>query len=129
MDLLEKVDQIRARTGLSYREAKALLEAANGDLLEALALFEDTHERSEFWVKSGELVTKVKELIHQGNVTNIRIKSQDKLLLDIPLTAGVIAAVLAPQITILAALASLFSQFQIEVERKNQQKQETPQTE
>lgn len=129
MDILEKVDQIRARTGLSYREAKALLEATNGDVLEALARFEETHERSEFWVKSGELVTKVKELIHQGNVTNIRIKSQDKLLLDIPLTAGVVAALLAPQITILAALASLFSQFQIEVERKNQNQQDAPETE
>lgn len=119
MDLLAKIDQIRARTGLSYREARGLLAAADGDLLEALALFEDKNERSEIWVKSGELVTKVKELIHQGNVTNLRIKTQDKVLVDIPLTAGVVAALLAPQITILAALASLFSQFQIEVERNN----------
>jgi hypothetical protein len=126
MDILEKVDQIRVRTGLSYREAKELLEAADGDVLEALARFEETHERSEFWVKSGELVNKVKELIHQGNVTNIRIKSQDKLLLDIPLTAGVIATLLAPQVTILAALASLFSQFEIQVERKNQKTNEAP---
>jgi hypothetical protein len=124
MDILEKVEQIRARTGLSYREAKALLEAANGDVLEALSRFEETHQRSEFRVKSSELVTKVKELIHEGNVTNIRIKSQEKVLLDIPLTAGVIAALLAPQITILAALASLFSQFQVEVQRKREKEED-----
>jgi len=120
MDILEKIDEIRARTGLGYREAKALLEAADWDVIEALARFEESGQKSEFSVKSNELVAKIKELIHQGNVTNLRIKSQDKMLLDIPLTAGVVATLLAPQITILTALASLFSNFQIEVERKSE---------
>jgi len=37
---LEKIDQLRERAGIGYREAKQILEQADGDLLEALIYLE-----------------------------------------------------------------------------------------
>ena len=42
MDItLEKVDQVRERTGVSYGEAKSALEISNGDVLNAIILLEE----------------------------------------------------------------------------------------
>ena len=42
MDItLEKVDQVRERTGVSYAEAKNALEISNGDVLNAIILLEE----------------------------------------------------------------------------------------
>lgn len=41
MDQLEKVEKIREKTGVTYEEAKAALEAANGDILDALVYLEN----------------------------------------------------------------------------------------
>ena len=72
--------------------------------------------RSEFQVKGDELVKKVKELIHQGNVRKIIIKD-DKggVFMEIPLTVGVIGAVFAPVLAAIGALAALVGVFTVEV--------------
>ena len=72
--------------------------------------------RSEFQVKGDELVKKVKELIHQGNIRKIIIKD-DKggVFMEIPLTVGVIGAVFAPVLAAIGALAALVGVFTVEV--------------
>ncbi|MCI6012450.1 MAG: UBA/TS-N domain protein, partial [Firmicutes bacterium] len=40
MDVLEKAEKIREKTGVTYEEAKAALEAADGDILDALVYLE-----------------------------------------------------------------------------------------
>jgi hypothetical protein len=65
------------------------------------------------------VVGKIKELIHQGNVRRIIIKNDDgKSLIEVPLTVGVVGAVLAPVWAAIGAVAALVTSCSIEVERE-----------
>ncbi len=125
---LEKIDIIRERTGVSYREAKDALERADGNVPEALIDLEAKKPggwTEEFSVKSGEVVDKVKELIRQGNVTKIRVKQDGKTLVEIPVTLGAISAVFLPQLAALGVLVAVFKRCTIEVVRSDGGSEET----
>jgi hypothetical protein len=73
----------------------------------------------EFSINADELVTRVKNLVHEGNVTKIIVRDeQDKLLLELPVTAGLIGAVMAPWLAALGAIAALVTRCKVTVERK-----------
>ena len=70
-------------------------------------------------LKGEELLKKVKELIHEGNVRRIIIKSKDgKTLIELPLTLGVVGALLAPVLAAVGAIAALVTECSIVVERE-----------
>ncbi len=119
--LLEKIDLLRERADISYADARALLEEAGGDVLQALVLAEQRgKERKEFvFTKGSELLERVKEIIRQGNVSKIRVKTGDDIVLEIPITAGVVGALVAPTLAIVGAVAALATNCSIEVERLN----------
>lgn len=78
---------------------------------------EENVRREEFRVRGEGLVKKVKELVHEGNIRRILIMDGDgRTLLDIPLTLGVLGALVAPQLAALGALAALVSDATIVVE-------------
>lgn len=126
---LEKIDIIRERTGVSYREAKEALEKSGGNVVEALIEMEGKKQGSgwteEFSVRSGEVVDRVKELIREGNVTKIRVKQEDKVLVEIPVTLGAISAVFLPQLAALGVLVAVFKRCTIEVVRADGKSEET----
>ena len=74
---------------------------------------------------SGEaVVSKVKELIREGNIRRITIQNEaGKTLLEIPLTFGVVGALLAPQLAALGAVGALIANLSIKIERGNQDQQ------
>jgi hypothetical protein len=73
---------------------------------------------SEFRVRGENLIARIKELIHEGNVRRIIIKNDEgRTLLEIPLTIGVVGAVLAPVWAALGALAALAADLRIVVEK------------
>lgn len=75
--------------------------------------------REEFTVSSDDLIEKVKQLLHEGNVTRIIIKDEKgKTLLEIPATIGVIGVLLAPWLAALGAIAALATNCRIVVERR-----------
>ncbi|UCF45541.1 MAG: DUF4342 domain-containing protein [Candidatus Bathyarchaeota archaeon] len=75
--------------------------------------------REEFSVSASNLVDRVKELLHEGNVTRIVVKDEKgKPLLEIPATIGVIGTVLAPWLTALGVIAALATSCRIVVERR-----------
>jgi hypothetical protein len=83
---------------------------------------EDYHYRAptteSFSVKGEELLAKVKELIAQGNVRSITIQNkQGKTILVLPLTLGVVGALLAPPLAAVGAVAALLTDCTIKVER------------
>lgn len=76
--------------------------------------------RNEFKVKGEELLKKIKELIHEGNVSRIIIKDDSgRTYLEIPVTIGVVGAIFAPVLAAVGALAALAANFTIEVIRKD----------
>lgn len=79
----------------------------------------------EIEIDSKELVDQVKRLIQAGNVRRLIIRTpDDKLLLEIPLTAGVVAGgvvtLVAPVLAALGAMAALLAQVKIQVVREKQ---------
>ena len=71
----------------------------------------------ELQVVGEQLLTKVKELIREGNVRRIRIKQDGHVVLEIPLARGVVGIVLAPTLAAIGAVGALLAQCSIEVVR------------
>lgn len=71
-----------------------------------------------FEIKGEDLLKKVKELIREGNVRKITIlNKKGKEIIVIPLTIGVVGALLAPVLAAVGAVAALVSECTIKVER------------
>ncbi len=75
--------------------------------------------REEFTVSGSNLVNRVKELLHEGNVTRVIVKDEkDNVLVEIPATVGVIGVVVAPWLAVLGVIAALATKCRIVVERR-----------
>jgi hypothetical protein len=73
----------------------------------------------EFRVKGEELLAKIKQLVHEGNIRRIIIKDKDgKVLIEFPLTFGVVGLVLAPTLAAVGALAALVTEATVMVEKE-----------
>jgi len=81
----------------------------------------ESKNKSEFSVTGEELLAKFKELIHEGNVRKVIIKNdKGETYLEIPVTIGLIGAIVAPVFAAIGALAALAANFTIVVERKEE---------
>ena len=79
---------------------------------------EEESKTEEFKVSGDELISKVKELVRQGNIRRVIIKNEEgRTLIDIPLTLGVVGALIAPQLAALGAIAALITHGTIVVEK------------
>jgi len=73
----------------------------------------------EFKIDGEELLAKLKEILHEGNIRRITIKNEaGDTVMEIPLTIGVAGAVLAPTLAAVGAIAALISKCSIIVEKK-----------
>jgi len=76
-------------------------------------------KQETFKVRGEQLLQKVKEIIKEGNVRRIIIKDKkEKVLVEFPLTIGVVGVVLAPVLAAIGALAALISECSITVEKE-----------
>ena len=120
---LEKVDKVIERTGVSYRVAKQALEETDGNILDAIIYLEDKNISFETEEnKNSENVEEFKEwlkdLINKGNISRVKIKKDEKVLVDIPVNAGIAAAAIAiiiPQILALGIIAAVATKITIEI--------------
>jgi hypothetical protein len=72
----------------------------------------------EFSVNGDEILAKVKELIREGNIRRVIIKDKTgRILVEFPLTIGVVGAALAPVLVAVGAVAALLSEATIVVEK------------
>jgi len=80
----------------------------------------DEKRSEEFKVSGDALISKIKEIIHEGNVRRIIIKNNEgSTFFEIPLTLGVIGAALLPVWAAIGALAALVTECTIVVERED----------
>jgi hypothetical protein len=134
-ELLDKLDLIRDRMDVSYKEAKEALENAGGDPVEALLLLESQfdeepgrlNELKERWTrkiqgKSDEVVSRLRQIMEKGTATKIRLKQGDRTLLEVPAGVGVLGAVgmlMSTELAVLGAIGTvtaLFNRCTLEVE-------------
>jgi len=75
--------------------------------------------KEEFSVSADDLISKVKEIIREGNITRIIVKDEKgKILLEIPATVGLVGVIIAPWLAALGAIAALATRCTISVERR-----------
>ena len=129
---LEKVDQVRERTGVSYAKAKETLEHTKGDVLDAIILLEDEmkNENSSNDKMAGNNTTEtieefkvwLKELINKGNISRIKVSKDEKVLVDVPVNAGIAAGIISiiiPPILAFVVVAAVVTQFTIEITKSD----------
>lgn len=76
-------------------------------------------KKEEFTVKGDQLLGKVKQLIHEGNIRTITITDKDgHVVLVLPVTVGIIGVVFAPMLAAVGAAAALLTECTISVERR-----------
>lgn len=72
----------------------------------------------EIKVQGEGLVSKIKELVHEGNVRHVTIKNdKGQVVLEFPLTVGVVGALLLPTLAAVGTVAALVTNCTIVVER------------
>lgn len=80
----------------------------------------ETEVKQEFKVSGEMLLTRVKELVHEGNVRRILVKNdKGEVMAEFPLTAGVVGAILLPVWAAIGAIAALAADLTIVVERRD----------
>ncbi len=83
---------------------------------------DDERTRTEqFRISGDELLAKVRELVHEGNVRRIIIRNdQGHTLVELPLTVGVIGAALLPVLAAVGAIAAVATDCELVVERRTE---------
>ena len=82
--------------------------------------------QEELQVMGEQLVSKVKELIHEGNVRRIIIKQEGQTIIEIPLTVGLAGVILAPTLAAIGVVGALLAKCSIEVVRSEPPTQTPP---
>ncbi len=79
---------------------------------------QESFRTEEFRVNGEELLAKIKKLIHEGNIRRVIIKDKDgKTVMEIPMTLGVVGALVAPQLAAIGAIAALVTEATLVVEQ------------
>ncbi len=83
-------------------------------------------ETEKFTVSGKDVLEKVKQLIHEGNIRRVRLIHEGKTIIDIPLTIGATASMItimaAPLLAAVGAFAALVTECTIEVEKMEEKK-------
>jgi len=123
---LEKIELVKDRTGVSYKEAKEALESADGSVVDAIIAIEESigeKPKSKFADSAescaNKVADKVKELVKKGNVSKIVVKKDDEVVLNLPLTVGVVGAIIAPIATVIGAITAFGTKCVVEVVKED----------
>lgn len=115
---LEKIELVKDRTGVSYKEAKEALEAADGSVVDAIIDIEESIDekgKTKFGEGGSQLIEKIKEIIKKGNVAKIIVKKDDEIMLNLPVNIGLVGTVIAPWGMIIGLIAAFGTKCVIEL--------------
>lgn len=119
-DDLKKVDEIIKRTNCSYEEARSALLDSDGDLLAAIIDVERKKSREEkLKARSEDIIDEIKKAIVDANASKLVVKKGDEILINIPVSAGVIGAVLAPLFSVAGITAAMVSNYEFDIYTKD----------
>lgn len=118
-DKLQKIDGILKRTNATYAEAKQALEDANDDVLEAVILIENRRNfkntQSSAKQKGDQMMDQIKSILSKGSSTKITIKKNGETIINIPITAGLIGALISPFLAAAGVTTALLTQCSVEI--------------
>lgn len=119
---LEKIELIKDRTGVSYAEAKAALEKADGSVVDAIIMIEeeiDIAPKTKAGDQASQIVEKIKELVKKGNVSKILVKKNGETIVNLPVNVGILGIVFVPWVTLISVIAALGTKCSIELVKEN----------
>lgn len=118
---LEKIDQIVERTGVTYSEAKEALELNDGDIIESLIFIEKKEIPKGKKInevlneKANDVIDSLKEVLRKGNVSRVIVEKDDDVLLNLPVSIGLLGLVLAPVAALIGASAAFATKYKIKI--------------
>ena len=128
---LEKIDQVLERVpSASYKEAKEALVVTDGDILDAIIYLEQNKKSTKVKTKAKEKMEnalgkdaeemkyQLKEMLKRSNVIRIVVEKDNKTIMNIPLTVGVVGLALGPLVTLVGLSAAVIGKFNIKVENE-----------
>ncbi len=78
----------------------------------------ENYRTEEFKVEGEKVISKIKEIFHEGNIRKVIIKDREgKTLIEIPMTFGMVGVLIAPQLAAIGAIAALLTEATIVVEK------------
>ena len=106
--------------GVTFAHLQPYCQMSNPNNLPMTTSSTDSSKKTEEHKVGGEdLLKKVKEIVREGNARRITIKNDaGKVLLEIPLSLGVIGVVLAPVWIAIGTIAALAGRYTIVVEKR-----------
>lgn len=117
---LEMVDEVIGRTGVNYKVAKDALELNEGDVLKAIVYLEEQSEtKSSKKVNGQEIIDRLKALVNEGMVSQILIEKNGKIVVDLPIVAGAISAVIFTIPTVAGIIAAIATGCEIKILKKD----------
>ena len=128
---LEKIDQVLERVpSASYKEAKEALVVTNGNIVDAIIYLEQNNKSTKVKAKAKEkmenalgkdaeeMKCQLKEMLKRSNVIRIIVEKDNKTIMNIPLTVGVVGLALGPLVTLVGLSAAVIGKFNIKVENE-----------
>ena len=119
---LEKIELVKDRTGVNYKEAKDALIKADGSVVDAIIMIEDEIDlapKSKAGDQASHLIDRVKQLVKKGNVSKIVVKKDEEVILNIPVNLGIVGAVWVFWPTLAATVVALGMKCTIELIKDN----------
>ena len=129
---IEAIDQVMDRVpGVTYAEVKEDLIKCDGDVVDAIILLQNNSTNEEnikskktfedvFGKDSEQIKEEITELIRKSNVIRIVIEKNGKIIMNIPITAGVVGVVFAPILTLIGLSASVLAKYRIKIENEDE---------
>jgi len=126
---IEKVDAVFERIpSATYADAKEALIKCNGDVVEAVVYLENQKKNKgkkaketleDVFGKDGEdIKNQLKDLLKKSSVVRVIVEKDNKVMMNIPLTVGVVGAALIPVITLVGLSAAVITNYRIKVQNE-----------
>ena len=115
---LEKIELVKDRTGVSYKEAKDALERADGSVVDAIIEIEETIDissKSKLGEQGSAMIDKIKDAIRKGNISKITIKKDEEVILNLPVNIGLVGTLLFPWAVVASTVAAFGTKCTIEL--------------
>lgn len=129
---IETIDQVMERVpGATYAQVKEALLKCDGDVVDAIILLQDNSKHTEekkdkksfedvFGKDSEEIKEEITELIRKSNVVRIVIEKNGKIIMNIPISVGVVGVVFAPILSLIGLSASVLAKYRIKIENEDE---------
>mgnify|MGYP004477913015 CR=1 FL=1 len=124
---IEAIDQVMERVpGATYAEVREALIKSDGDVIDAIILLQENSTEKEnknkktfeevFGKDSDKIKEEITELLRKSNVIRIVIEKNGKIIMNIPITVGVVGVVFAPILTLIGLSASVLAKYRIKID-------------